>query len=462
MQIQPITHKGYELLHNALPVFADIEQAGFRIDTEKLNTSVAEIRQIKVEAEEYLKSFPEYKTWKDMVGEEELKLTSTTQLRKLLYDILDYPILVETAEGQPSTDVAALEKIGTDFTNAYLKYRQAQKLSDTYLKGLSGECVDGHVHTFLNLHTVSTYRSSSDSPNFQNFPKRDDYMKRIIRSCIIPRQDHMLVEFDFKGAEVTVGAAYHNDKNMIRYLTQPGTDMHRDVIKDAYMLSDEDVTKDIRSTAKGNFTFPEFYGSYWKAIAPSLWEDSFTLTLKNGKKVIDHLVDKGVNCLGLPKGKERYPKANTFCKHIQDTENIFWDKRFAGYKKWKEEFYWRYCQRGWFDTKTGFRVHGNFKRNFVVNCPIQGSSFHVLLWAVTQVGNEIKKRNMKSKIIGQIHDSLVADVHKDEYDDFMSITLKYMTEGTQREFDWLTVPIEVEAEASPVNGTWYEMEEIKL
>ncbi len=88
------------------------------------------------------------------------------------------------------------------------------------------------------------------------------------------------------------------------------------------------------------------------------------------------------------------------------------------------------------------------------NYAVQGSAFHCLLWSVTRINDILTKRGMKSKIVGQIHDSCVADVHIDELDDYMKIARKVMTKDVMREFPWLIVPLAAECDISPPNGSW--------
>ncbi len=110
--------------------------------------------------------------------------------------------------------------------------------------------------------------------------------------------------------------------------------------------------------------------------------------------------------------------------------------------------------------KTGFRVSGVYGRNDVLNGAIQGSAFHCLLWSLIELVKWMRKKKLKSKVVGQIHDSLVMDVHKSEFDDVISKTVDVMTKDLLATWDWIIVPLEVEAECSETN--WFEKKEVKL
>jgi DNA polymerase-1 len=102
------------------------------------------------------------------------------------------------------------------------------------------------------------------------------------------------------------------------------------------------------------------------------------------------------------------------------------------------------------------------KRNEVVNYPIQGTAFHVNLKSIIKIQREIERRKMKTLLIGQIHDSLLADVPENEFDMFVEIATNIMRKEIRKEYEWIIVPIDVEVEATPINGTWYEKKKIEI
>jgi len=182
---------------------------------------------------------------------------------------------------------------------------------------------------------------------------------------------------------------------------------------------------------------------------------------KDGVPLGEHLHRKGIKKLGAldpSKKSERY----TFERHIQMTEKHFWEERFPTYTKWKKEWYDDYKTNGCFKTKTGFVCSGFMKRNEVINYPVQGAAFHKLLWSLIRLNQEIKERGMKTLIIGQIHDSIVSDVPENEVDDFLQLARNVMVDQLREAWDWIIVPLDIEAEMTPINGNWAQKKEVKI
>ncbi len=122
----------------------------------------------------------------------------------------------------------------------------------------------------------------------------------------------------------------------------------------------------------------------------------------------------------------------------------------------------KYQERGWMKTLTGFICQGWMKRNEIINYPVQGSAFHCLLWALIHLQRELEKRKMETLLVGQIHDSLLADVPEGELEDFLRLAQHVMVDDLKEAWSWINVPLEVEAEVTPVDGNWYEKEGMKI
>jgi DNA polymerase I-like protein with 3'-5' exonuclease and polymerase domains len=102
-------------------------------------------------------------------------------------------------------------------------------------------------------------------------------------------------------------------------------------------------------------------------------------------------------------------------------------------------------------------------KNQIINYPIQGSAFHCLLWSLIQiVQKELKKRKMKTIVVGQIHDSIIADVVEEELEEYLAMSNEVMTRRIIKDWPWIITPLEIEAEATPINGRWNEREEVNL
>lgn len=462
LKIHALRQEGYQLLQDGCVELARVEANGIRIDTSKLESTKVKLRELIRGLKADLEDTGEWRVWRKRFGSK-ASFTSHDQLGKILYGELGYPVTEFTDKGKPSTDAEAIQKIGTPFTDKLAKFQQYEKAIGTFLAGIEREVVNGRLHPVFNLHLARTYRSSSDTPNFQNFPVRDKEIAEIIRSLFIASFGHILSENDFKGIEVSVSACYHKDANFISYITTPGKDMHRDMAAQIYMLDPKDVSKDARYGAKNKFVFPEFYGDFYISCAKSLWEwiDKGKLTTPDGVPLKKHLKRMGITKLGACNPDED-PEPGTFEEHLQEVENDFWNNRFGEYGQWKRDWYKAYLNKGYFDLLTGFRVFGSFKRNSVVNYPVQGAAFHCLLWTLIQVNRHLRKYRMKSMIVGQIHDSLIGDIHERELRDYLEIVERVVTVELRKHYPWLIVPLEVEYELVPRGGNWFQKKETKF
>jgi hypothetical protein len=143
----------------------------------------------------------------------------------------------------------------------------------------------------------------------------------------------------------------------------------------------------------------------------------------------------------------------TFEDHIRQVEDRFWNERFHVYRDWRTMRVKQYKSRGWFDLPTGFVCSGVYSKNQVLNYPIQGAAFHCLLWVLIQAVKEMRRRKMRSRIVGQIHDSAVADVHRAELDDYVELITRLATVEIQKAWKWITVPLAVEVEVGEQN--WF-------
>lgn len=456
----------YNLIHDGILALADVEANGIRIDVTYCKTALdpkhgalgAEIRELQ----EKVRQSSEGRRWHKHYGHR-MNVDSGHQLSHVLYDMMGLEPKSYTETGQPSTDEAALRSLKLPFLDDLLRLR---KLTDTRekLRGVLREQVDGVLHPFFNLHTVLSFRSSSNSPNFQNQNVRDKELAAILRRAFIPRRRRQILELDYKGLEVSGAACVTRDRRLIDYVIDKTKDMHRDMAMECFELPADEITKEIRYGGKNMFVFPEFYGDYWFDCATSLWEYVTEQNLKtaSGKSVLEHLRSIGIKKLGtiIESSKGSKPQPGTFMAHIAKVEDDFWNDRFREYTAWKKKFYSDYCKRGHFDTVTGFRCSGVMRRNQVLNLPIQGPSFHCLLKSLIELNGDLVEQRFESMIIGQIHDSMVLDIVPGELDDLLGLAHEIMCERIRKSWDWIIVPLEVEAEISPVDGSWFDKKKI--
>jgi DNA polymerase-1 len=438
----------YKFLHASAIIMGELHQNGICADEEYFDSQDKILGEQIETLEKGLLSTPEAIKFKKETGKI-VDLASSKDLGILFYDVLKLPVK-KTTKGNRSVDKNTLDKMDLPFVKDLLRMRKLDKAKGTYLAQFKREIINGKLNPFFTLGNVVSYRSGSNSPNLQNIPTRDDEVKKMIRSGIKASPGNVLFFFDFSGAEVRTSVCTHKDPNMIKYITDPTTDMHRDTGMDIFILSLEEVTKDIRFYAKNQWVFAQFYGSYWKDCGENLWLECIerlNLPTKSGKSLRDHLKEHGIET-----------KAQ-FLNHCKEVEEIFWGERFKIYAEWKKEINSEYQRRGYIETFFGFRFQGYMDRKQVSNYPIQGQSFHILLWCIQQIKKIAAKEKWKSEMVGQIHDELIFDAPPEEVPRIAEVVKDIVHNQLREAFDWIIVPFEVEFSITPIGGSWYEKQD---
>lgn len=457
MKMHPKTRQAYELLHDATLALADIERHGIHFDEQYANKQYHRLSK-KIEVlEKKLKSSTFYKEWQ-MSSKNPVNINSNPQLRHFLYKVKGYtPASTTKKSGEGSTSEDALEALKIPELDILLKIRKLKKLRDTYLGSFTTEQSNGIIHPFFNLHNVITFRSSSSKPNFQNIPKREETAMTITRRCLIPSKGNLLLEGDYGQLEVRIAACYNQDPKLIDDIVHG--DMHADMASEIFFIKnlDKDNIKGhstLRKAAKNGFIFPEFYGDYFGRCAVILahewgklpekgrWGKNKGIEIVDGLYLSDHLRSNGIKDF------------DDFKDHIEKIENDFWNKRYPVYRDWKESLWSNYQEKGYIDLKTGFRCQGVMDKNNAINYPVQGAAFHCLLWSLIRIHSLLNKQGFKTKIIGQIHDAIIFDVYPPELEDVKKLATDVMTRQLPDNWDWITVPLEVEFDEGKINESW--------
>lgn len=442
----------YDFFHAGTLTLADIEKRGVCTDEEYYHRQsnkegTGHIDRMIIDLLKVTKFGEDAEKFKEYTGRE-IDLESPKDLGILLYDILNYPPIL-TSKGNRSVDEKALNRIDLPFVRNLLKLRKLIKVKGTYLAQFTRFSYKGMMHPSYDLNIPRTYRGSSSQPNFQNIPKRDKLAMSTCRGGIIPRKGRGLLSSDFSGIEVAISACYNKDKALIRYITDPESDMHRDTAADVWMLPHEEVTKEIRYSGKNGWVFPQFYGSYYGTCAPDLWENYLDLKTKSGITLKQHLARKGIK------------NVEAFTNHCKKVENKFWGERFRTYKRWKDKINEEYRKNGFIKTYLGFQFVGYMTRNECTNYQTQGTAFHMLLWTLMAVEEIAEEENWESFIIGQIHDDMLHDYVPSELDHIVE-TINYIgTQEIKKCFPWIRVPLKIEHEISGIDGNWADMKEYK-
>lgn len=300
------------------------------------------------------------------------------------------------------------------------------------------------THNFF-ANDICVHNSCS-SPNIQNQINRDPEMAKIIRRCYIPSPGHVLMEVDEGQLEFRIAASHWEDAAMIDYCEDENSDVHKDYACRIFCLEPDQVDKKTtRDYSKNRFIFPTLYGSYWKNTSVNLWEGVPAGKLKDGSSLKKHLKSKGLSTY------------EDFAEHVRSVEGEFY-RQFSGFSASKDRWEGDYRRRGWFDMRTGFRVHGIFSRNFLMNSPIQGPAFHLVLWSANKIHRWLIKHNMRTKLVAEIHDCLIFDAHPDEVQDVLTYTVQVMTQDVRKHWPWVLAPLTAEADVTPVDGSWADKE----
>ena len=439
------TSEARKLFNDGAAALAQVEANGMRIDLSYLDDQIEQVGKRITKLENRLKGCDEYKIQRKLYGQK-CNLTSPDQLARVLFKEMELTPTAKTATGKPQLDEAALEQVDSHYCRGLVRMKKLIKLRATHMMGIRRGAPDGFLHPNFNLHTVLTFRSSSSDPNFQNIPIREPWLAEIIRTAFIPRDDHVFLEIDLKANEVRLACTYTGDERLTDDTVNG--DMHGDMAAEIFCLPRDRVPKNVRFDAKGKFVFAEFYGDYWKQVAANLWDGVDQLKTLDDVEMADHLADQGIN------------GPDAFAVHINQIEHKFWNERYRVYHQWKIDWFDQYCRRGWYDMLSGFVCRGVYSRNQVTNGPIQGSAFHCLLWVLIELNKWLTENKMRSLIIGQIHDSIEIDAHKDEVEDVKAKAKELLEVSIMKAWTWLTVPLAGEAEVAETN--WYEKHEVEL
>ena len=460
------TKDTYRLIHDGILAFGRAERHGIRVDVEYCEKKKVHLtRKIKY-IKNKLQDTELLKLWKKIYGNK-VKLSSNYQLSYLLYTIMKLkPVKVTTGgkkgKKQGATDEESLSALDIPELNKILEIRKLAKVRDTYLDGFLREQVDGVIHPFGNLHLARTFRSSMNSPNFQNIPIRDIESMKICRSALSTRPGYHWLAVDYSGVEVRMACVYTEDPTLI-HDTLHGN-MHKDMAIELYLLDGLDKghsgEKNLYQGAKNGFVFPQFYGDYSGNCAPNLLSWAKIASLKDGTPGLVHLSDKGLVKLNK-KGKViNYEK---FLRHVENVEDDFWNVRYKVYSKWKKKWWEDYQKRGYIDMLTGFRCKDVMDQKQCCNTPFQGTAFHCLLWSFIRIDQICyEEENWDSKIMGQIHDEISIDTYPDELEHVAETVQRVSCTELPKEWKWISIPLEVDADLCEVGDSWAKKKPYKL
>ncbi|MDY5993099.1 MAG: DNA polymerase I [Bacilli bacterium] len=390
-------------------VLADMEITGIKVDVNYLTNVELELKE-KLEEKE--------KEIYELSGVE-FNIMSPSQLSKVLFEYLAIPYPKKVKDNKYSTSKDILDKI-IDFhpiVSKILEYRTLAKLYTNYAVGLKAEVrEDGRIHTIFTQTLTRTGRLSSISPNLQNIPARAEY-SALIRKAFVPDENSKILSSDYSQVELRVFASMSKATNLINAFVN-NEDIHTRTAADIFKVDMSSVTKDMRRTAKA-VNFGILYGISSFGLSEDLGID-----VKTAKKFIDDYL-------------ETYPGIRDFqAKEIADAYANGYVRTLMNRKRVIEEL-----------KNKNYMIRSSGER-MALNTPIQGTAADILKKAMVEIYREFNKRNLKSKMLIQVHDELVFNVLDTELDEVSEIVRDIM-ENTFK----IDVPLKVDIE---IGNNWYE------
>ena len=395
----------YDIEIPMINVLSEMETEGIKIDTsylEKLDKEFEEDLE-KLKKEIFKKSG------------EEFNLNSPKQLGEILFDKLKLVSKPKkTKTGQYSTSEEVLSSLANDhkIIEDILEWRSLDKLQNTYVKSLPNEVsnLTNRVHSSFNQTVTTTGRLSSNNPNLQNIPIRTANGQKIRRAFIPRASDYILMAADYSQIELRVIASMSNEKNMIDAFVN-NQDIHTMTASKIYNVDPENVTREQRGNAK-TVNFGIIYGV--SAFGLSQQTD---LNRSESKVMIDNYF------LNYPGLKKYMSDQIDFARNNGYVETIMGRRR--------------YLQN---INSQNNMLRSSSERN-AINAPIQGSAADIIKIAMININSELKKQSLKSKMLLQVHDELVFDVHKSEKDQIKDIVKTTMESAVK-----LKVPLRIDLE----------------
>ena len=392
-----------EVENPLIRVLTDMEFEGVRIDTGSL-------AELSVALDEESKEIE--KRVYELAGVK-FNLASPKQLGEVLFEKLKLdPKAKKTKTGQYATGEEILSKMADEheIAQAILDYRQMVKLKSTYVDALPTmiNAKTGRIHTTYNQFVAATGRLSSINPNLQNIPIRTS-RGREIRKAFVPRdENHVLLSADYSQIELRLMAAFSQDESMLEAFRN-GRDIHATTAAKIFKVPLEEVTSDMRRKAK-TANFGIIYGISAFGLAQRL-----SIPRGEAKEIIDAYFSE------FPAVKEYMDGAIEKARKDEYVETILGRRRYLR------------------DINSRNMTMRGFAERNAINAPLQGSAADLIKVAMIHVHQWMKKENLKSKMILQVHDELVFDAHKDEVE-----LLKKHIPGLMSNAIQLPVPIEVE------------------
>ncbi|MEC1022554.1 DNA polymerase I [Bacillus paralicheniformis] len=391
-------------------ILGEMESIGVQVD----------VGRLKKMGEELSAKLAEYEKKIHESAGETFNINSPKQLGVILFEKLGLPAVKKTKTGY-STSADVLEKLRDKHViiEDILHYRQIGKLQSTYVEGLLKVIKkDSHkVHTRFNQALTQTGRLSSTDPNLQNIPIRLEEGRKIRQAFVPSQKGWLMFAADYSQIELRVLAHISKDKNLIEAFTND-MDVHTKTAMDVFHVSEEEVTPAMRRQAKA-VNFGIVYGISDYGLSQNLG-----ITRKEAAAFI-----------------ERYFHS------------------FQGVKEYMEETVQEAKQKGYVTTLLSRRRYipeltsrnfnlRSFAERTAMNTPIQGSAADIIKKAMIDMADKLKEKNLKAKLLLQVHDELIFEAPEDE----IKVLEKLVPEVMEHALE-LDVPLKMDCASGP---SWYD------
>ena len=393
----------YDIESPLLPVLVDIEREGIAIDTECLKTIGGQLAErIGTLANEI-----------EAAAGRPFNLNSPKQLGEVLFDdlkLVDKPKKTKTGQYVTNEQVLTTLAHEHEIVRNILEYREATKLKSTYVDTLPNAVLEksGRVHTSFHQLMTATGRLASSNPNLQNIPIRTEQGREIRRAFVPRSKDFLLFSADYSQIELRVMATLSEDTAMIEAF-ENGLDIHTATAARVYGVELDGVLPEMRRSAK-MVNFGIIYGI-----------SAFGLSQR----------------LGIP----RHDAGDIIDQYL---------KEYSGVASFMERVVEEAAEIGYVETVSGRRRYlpalkdGNATvrkaaERTAINTPIQGSAADMIKVAMVKVAAALGAGDFQSRMLLQVHDELVFDLHRDEVDTVNPLVVKAMTEALP-----LKVPVVVD------------------
>jgi DNA polymerase-1 len=369
-------------------VLIDMEAEGVKVDTDYLRNYAIQLREELQKIEQKIYSLAGI----------EFNISSPKQLGMILFErlkIINNPKKTKTQ--QYSTGEEELAKLSDKhpIVNDILDYRSVNKLLNTYVEVLP-QLVNpktGKIHTSFNQTITSTGRLSSNNPNLQNIPIREERGREIRKCFVASNSEHIFFSADYSQIELRLMAHLSNDKNMLEAFNKYSLDIHTATAAKIFKVDEDKVTKEMRAKAK-TANFGIIYGISAFGLSQRL-----NIPVTEAKQLIDSYFES------FPGVKSYMDECIRKARDKEYVETIFGRRRYLP------------------DINSRNSVVRGFAERNAINAPIQGSAADIIKLAMVKIANRFREENLNSKMILQVHDELNFDVYKPELEKVKEIVV---------------------------------------